>query len=45
MTGYFIELAHRRAESGHSTGIQTYNDYYRSINYAVRNWVTEVTRT
>ena len=54
MKGYFItdeqmkdlhrriELHYSRAATGHDTGVRTFEDLYRSINYAVHEWQTEV---
>ena len=54
MKGYFIteqqmedlhrqiEVAYMRAKTGHDTGVQTFDDLYRSVNYAVRRWADGV---
>jgi hypothetical protein len=54
MKGYFIteaqmedlhrrvELTYQQAESGRNTGVRTWGDLYRSINYAIRQWESEV---
>ena len=57
MKGYFItekqmkdlhqriELAYRRAETGHSTGVQNFNDLYRAINFEVCRWEDEIEKS
>ncbi len=54
MKGYFItdaqmadlhrriELAYANAKTGRHTSVQTFDDLFRSINYAVRTWEDEV---
>jgi hypothetical protein len=54
MKGYFItdaqmedlhrriELAYANAKSGRNTGVRTFDDLFRSINYEVRGWQKEV---
>lgn len=54
MKGYFItdaqmadlhrriEHAHMSAKTGHHTSVRTFDDLFRSINYAVRTWESEV---
>lgn len=54
MKGYFItdtqmedlhrriENAHMSAKTGRSTAVLTFDDLFRSINYAVRTWVDDV---
>ena len=57
MKGYFItdaqmedlhrriENAHMSAKTGRSTTVLTFDDLFRSINYAVRVWVDDVGKT
>lgn len=57
MKGYFItdaqmedlhrriEHAHMSAKTGRSTSVQTFDNLFRSINYAVRTWVDDVGKT
>ena len=57
MKGYFItdtqmedlhrriELAYANAKAGRNTAVQTFDDLFRSINYAVRTWESEVGKT
>lgn len=40
-----IEHAHMSAKTGRNTSVQTFDDLFRSINYAVRTWVDDVGKT
>lgn len=40
-----IEVAYMRAKTGRDTGVISFDDLYRSVNFSVRRWIDDISKT